>query len=191
MKNFGIFTASQEEITVNGETYKDIIFLRNAKGDDLVSVLKSNPHPFYIAVDETGKVCSMQRDPEQIQIPNHEIIGIDQDFGYGDECSIYGALFDGVEIVAPPVPFPELSARQFWHAVLVIGIRQDEVETSISTPNDPLYIEDEAERLAVLIDIRNATLFRRDDWLVDGLTQAHNIPKEHMDTLWIWSGHIE
>jgi len=192
MKYFGKFKASPETLIINGDEIK-LVFRRNEEAQDLVEVLKAHPHPFYIAVDETGKIVSMESDPEAIQLEGYEIIGIDGDFGFtrDEDGNVYGTIWDGSEIVAPPVPIPILTARQFWQAALVLGVTEDGLAASIADPDDPLYIEDEMERAAVLIDIHKATLFRRDYPLVDEMAAAQNIPPEQMDTLWAWAAQIE
>jgi len=194
MKNFGKFTLFIEDIEVDGDLFKDLHFLRNEAGQNLVEVLRAHPHPFYIAVDDAGVIVSMESDPEQIQIPDHEIIGIDSDYGFTNRegGTVYGAIWDGQAIIAPPPhPLPPLTARQFWQAALVLGITEDGLVASISNPQDALYIEDEAERASVLVDIRKATSFRRDYPLIDEMAAAHNLPQEQMDDLWVWAAQIE
>jgi len=44
---------------------------------------------------------------------------------------------------------------------------------------------------AVLIDIRKASLFRRNYPLVDDMAQVAGIPPEQMDALWAWAAQIE
>jgi len=191
MFNFGKFVRSAETVMVQGEAVR-AIFARGKAGDDLVDVLKANPHPFYIAVDEAGRIVSMESDPEKIQITEMEIIGIDSDYGFtrGRDGTVYGAVWDGKAIVAPPVPIPTLTSRQFWQAALEIGVSEEGLAASIADPDDPLYIADEAERAAVLIDIRKATSFRRDYPLLVALAAAHDLPEEQLDQLWMWAAQF-
>jgi len=198
MYNFGKFYASKENVEVNGDVYKNIIFMRNEAGDDLVDVLKANLHPFYIAVDDTGIILSMESDPEAIQIADFDIIGIDSDYGFtrGEGGTVYGKIWDGEAIVDVPEPdsdgvMPDLTARQFWQAALVLDVTEEGLLASIADPDDTLYIEDEAERLEVSIDIRKATSFRRNYPLIDDMAAAHSIPPEQMDSLWAWAAQIE
>jgi len=95
------------------------------------------------------------------------------------------------ELSASPVPLPDLTARQFWQAALVLGITEEGLVASISDPQDALYVQDEAERVSAIIDIRKATSFRRDYPLVDEMAAAHNITTEQMDDLWAWAAAIE
>jgi len=74
---------------------------------------------------------------------------------------------------------------------LPLCITEDGLAASIANPTDTLYIEDEMERAAVLIDIRKAQSFRRDYPLVDEMAAAQNIQPEQMDTLWTWAAQIE
>jgi len=113
MFNFGKFKPVEEEVLVSGKI-RPIIFQRNEEGQDLVNALKANPHPFYIAVDDEGKIVSMETDPEQIQIEGYEIIGIDGDYGFtrGEGGSVYGKIWNGQAIITPPEPLPDLTARQ-------------------------------------------------------------------------------
>jgi len=192
MKNFGKFNPVEETVVVYGQEVK-IIFQRNEEGEDLVEVLKAHPHPFYIAVDKEAKIVSMVSDPETIQIGGHDIIGIDSDFGFthGEGGNVYGAIWNGVEIVAPPEPVLALTARQFWLAALELGITEQGLLASIVDEEDPLYIADELERAAVAIDIAKATSFRRDYSLVDSMAAAFGLPAEQMDDLWAWAAQIE
>jgi len=192
MKNFGKFTASPETLFVEGVEYK-LVFQRNEAGEDMVDVLKAHPHAFYIAVDGAGRIVSMQSDPEAIQLNGLDIIGIDSDYGFDHAPggNVYDAIWNGSEIIAPPVRLPDLTARQFWQAALAIGVSEEGLLASISDPTDTLYIEDEGERLEVSIDIRKATLFRRDYPLIDDMAAAYNIPQEQMNSLWIWAAQIE
>jgi len=191
--NFGKFTRSPEMIMFQGAMQK-VAFMRNSQGQDLVDALKANPHPFYIAVDEeTGRIVSMESDPEKIQIHDMEIIGIDEDFGFtrGRGGNVYGAIWNGNEIVAPPQPAPVLTARQFWLAALELGITEQGLLAAISDLSSPLYIEDETERAAVAIDIAKAQSFRRDYPLVDEMAAAFGLSTVEMDTLWAWAAQIE
>jgi len=193
MKNFGKFTKSKENTIVNGILYENINFMRNEAGEDLVNVLRANPHPFYIAVDNANKIISMESDPEAIQLADYDIIGIDSDFGFtrGENGNVYGAIWDGMQIIAPPQPAPALTARQFWLAALELGITEQGLLGAIANEDDPLYIANAVERAETAIDIRKAQTFRRDYPLVDSMAQAHAITPEQMDALWAWAAQIE
>lgn len=88
----------------------------------------------------------------------------------------------------PPAPkpvFPTLSARQFWQAALLIGVKEEDLVNGISNKNSPYYIADENERESTLIDIKKATSFNRDFPLLKKMAEIHKIPDEQIDSLWI------
>ena len=205
MKNFGKLTATLEEIKL-GEDIKDekgnivqpantvkINVLKDKDGVEWHELFKRYPHKFYIAVDDNKHIISMTDDPEQSQIAGFDIIGIDGNYGetYGPGGSVYGKLWDGEKIVAPPPVFPPLTARQFWQAALAIGVREENLTTGIANKDSPFYIEDEEERESVLIDITKATSFTRDFPLLKKMAEVNKIPDTQLDTLWNWAANIQ
>ena len=204
MKNFGKLAITREEIRL-GEDIKDekgnivqpantakINVLKDKDGVEWHELFKRYPHKFYIAVDDTKHIISMTDDPEQSQIAGFDIIGIDDDYGetFGQGGSVYGKLWDGEKIVAAPPVFPPLTARQFWQAALVIGVREENLTTGIANKDSPFYIEDEEERESVLIDITKATSFTRDFPLLKKMAEVNKIPDTQLDTLWNWAANI-
>ena len=204
MKNFGKLSITLEEIKL-GEDIKDekgniiqkaatviIHVLKDKDGIEWHHLVKKYPHKFYIAIDDTKHIISMTDDPEQSQIAGFDIIGIDGNYGetFGPGGSVYGKLWDGEKIVAPPPVFPPLTARQFWQAALVIGVREENLTTGIANKDSPFYIEDEEERESVLIDITKATSFTRDFPLLKKMAEVNKIPDEQLDTLWNWAANI-
>ncbi|AQT45473.1 hypothetical protein BBC0244_017950 [Bartonella apihabitans] len=204
MKNFGKLTATLEEIKL-GEDIKDekgnivqpantvkINVLKDKDGIEWHDLFKKYPHKFYITVDDTKHIISMTDDPELSQIAGFDIIGIDGNYGetYGPGGSVYGKLWDGEKIVAPPPVFPPLTARQFWQAALAIGVREENLTTGIANKDSPFYIEDEEERESVLIDITKATSFTRDFPLLKKMAEVNKIPDTQLDTLWNWAANI-
>jgi len=112
-----------------------------------------------------------------------------------DEAGIGWKWEDG-QFVPPEVKeqkphLPDLTARQFWQAALYLGITEEGLAASITDPTDTLYIEDDLERVSVLIDIRKAQVFKRDYPLVVDVATAQSIPTEQMDALWLWASQIE
>lgn len=205
MKNFGKLTATLEEIKL-GEDIKDekgnivqpantvkINVLKDKDGIEWHDLFKKYPHKFYIAIDDTKHIISMTDDPELSQIAGFDIIGIDGNYGetYGPGGSVYGKLWDGEKIVAPPPVFPPLTARQFWQAALAIGVREENLTTGIANKDSPFYIEDEEERESVLIDITKATSFTRDFPLLKKMAEVNKIPDTQLDTLWNWAANIQ
>ena len=204
MKNFGKLSITLEEIKL-GEDIKDekgniiqkaatviIHVLKDKDGIEWHDLFKKYPHKFYIAVDDTKHIISMTDDPELSQIAGFDIIGIDGNYGetFGPGGSVYGKLWDGEKIVAAPPVFPPLTARQFWQAALVIGVREENLTTGIANKDSPFYIEDEEERESVLIDITKATSFTRDFPLLKKMAEVNKIPDTQLDTLWNWAANI-
>ena len=205
MKNFGKLAITREEIKL-GEDIKDekdnivqkagtviLNILKDKDGIEWHDLFKQYPHKFYIAVDDTKRIISMTDDPEQSQIAGFDIIGIDDDYGetFGQGGSVYGKLWDGKKIVAAPPVFPPLTARQFWQAALVIGVREENLTTGIANKDSPFYIGDEEERESVLIDITKATSFTRDFPLLKKMAEVNKIPDAQLDTLWNWAANIQ
>ena len=205
MKNFGKLAITREKIRL-GEDIKDekgnivqpantakINVLKDKDGVEWHELFKRYPHKFYIAVDDTKHIISMTDDPEQSQIAGFDIIGIDENYGetYGQDGSVYGKLWDGEKIVAAPAVFSPLTARQFWQAALVIGVREENLTTGIANKNSPFYIADEKERESVLIDIKKATSFTRDFPLLEKMAEVNKIPDAQLDTLWNWAANIQ
>ena len=204
MKNFGKLRASEEQVTI-GDIKDDkgnivqkagtytINVLKDKDGIEWHDLFKKYPHKFYIAIDDTKHIISMTDDPEQSQIAGFDIIGIDGNYGetFGPGGSVYGKLWDGEKIVAAPPVFPPLSARQFWQAALVIGVREEGLIADIANKDSPFYIEDEEERESVLIDITKATSFTRDFPLLQKMAEVNKIPDAQLDTLWNWAANIQ
>ena len=205
MKNFGKLAITREEIRL-GEDIKDekgnivqlantlkINVLKDKDGVEWHELFKRYPHKFYIAVDDNKHIISMTDDPEQSQIAGFDIIGIDGNYGetFGQGGSVYGKLWDGEKIVAPPPVFPPLTARQFWQAALVIGVREEDLIADIANKDSPFYIADEEERESVLIDITKATSFTRDFPLLKKMAEVNKIPDAQLDTLWNWAANIQ
>ena len=204
MKNFGKLSITLEEIKL-GEDIKDekgniiqkaatviIHVLKDKDGIEWHDLFEKYPHKFYIAIDDTKHIISMADDAEQSQIAGFDIIGIDGNYGetFGPGGSVYGKLWDGEKIVAAPPVFPPLTARQFWQAALVIGVREENLTTGIANKDSPFYIEDEEERESVLIDITKATSFTRDFPLLKKMAEVNKIPDTQLDTLWNWAANI-
>ena len=94
--------------------------------------------------------------------------------------------------VTLPTPlFPPLSARQFWQAALVIGVKEKDLVNGVADEKSPFYVADEKERESVLIDITKATSFSHDFPLLEKMATVANMPKEQFDTLWQWAARME
>lgn len=118
MKDFGIFTASEKIIAVppiqigidgDGEPVFSeprelpVLIFRDKNGVDWFDLAKEFPHPFYIAVDDNGRIYSMENDFQACQLAGH-LIGIDSDYGYtrGHGGTVYGKIWNGSAIVEAP-----------------------------------------------------------------------------------------
>lgn len=92
---------------------------------------------------------------------------------------------------APPVVYPNLSARQFWQAALTIGITEDDLVSGVANASSPYYIADEKERASSLIDITKATNFSRDFPLLKLIAKEKNISDDDLNKLWLEAAKIE
>lgn len=104
-KNFGALTPHRAELVEEDQVYKYLVFKdqNGVEWHDLVSQFGS--FDYYIAVDEIGRVASLESDPDAMQIGGLEIIGLKVagDFPYtrGPGGNIYGKIWNGSEIVEP------------------------------------------------------------------------------------------
>ena len=205
MKNFGKLAATQEEIKL-GEDIKDdkgnivqkaqtakIMVLKDKDGIEWHDLFKKFPHKFYIAIDDNKRILSMTDDPEASQIAGYELIGIDDNYGetFGQGGSVYGKIWDGEKIVAPAPTFPSLTARQFWQAALMIGVKEEDLVNGVADEKSPFYIADKEDRESVLIDITKSTTFSHDFPLLEKMAAVANMPKEQFDTLWQWAAKMQ
>ena len=92
---------------------------------------------------------------------------------------------------APPVVYPNLSARQFWQTALTIGITEDGLVAAVSDTSSPYYIKDDKERESTLIDIKKATSFSRDFPLLKTIAKEKNISDDDLNKLWLEAAKIE
>jgi len=185
MMNFGKFSPSQENIEMDGNPVRGVIFMRNEAGDDLVDVLNANAHDFYIAVDEAGRIVSASFDPEQIQIDGYDIIGLDEDFGFtfDENPTAIGAIWNGEAIVTPPEPVPVLSPRQLRLQLLAIGKLADVPIVIASLPSP--------QAQAAEIEWEYATSFKRDHPLIIQFAPILGLSEKETDALWPQAAQIE
>lgn len=156
MKNFGKLVQTPEQIELGDGRTAVILVLRNGDGTEWHDLFKQYPHTWYIAVQEDGVIISMESDPEQSQLADIAIWGIDSDFGFtrGPGGSVYGKVWNGEKIVVKPV-LPEnisLSPDQFYSMLDKIG-KIDEFVSAIET------ITPTAKKLTCRNQFNNATSF--------------------------------
>lgn len=205
MKNFGKLVTTKEDIALGNDVKDDkgnivqkaqtvkINVLRDKRGVEWHELFKRYPHKFYIAIDDNKHVISMTNDPEQSQIAGYDIIGIDEDYGetFGPGGSVYGKLWNGEKIIAPEPVFLPLSARQFWQAALLIGVKEEDLVNGVSDKDNAYYIADKNERESALIDIKKATSFNRDFPLLKKMAEVNKIPDEKINNLWLRAQNSE
>ncbi|MEN5300261.1 hypothetical protein ABE530_18255 [Brucella sp. TWI559] len=186
------------EIVYGPERTVNVLIFRDAAGVDIVDAAKTDPHPFYIAVDDDGRVFSMTNDIEHSQIDGYEIIGIDEDNGYsfGPGGTVYGKIWNGTAIVeAQPEPdaIPnEISRRQFFQylAVLQILTRQEALAAlqngAIPAPLQAIIdqLPTEDDRFEAQMFILGAQNFNRQHPLSETVRLALNWTLEQKDDFW-------
>lgn len=87
--------------------------------------------------------------------------------------------------------FPPLTARQFWQAALIIGVKEEDLVSGIADEKSPFYVADKEERESVLIDITKSTTFSHDFPLLEKMAAVANMPKDQFDTLWAWAANMQ
>lgn len=111
-RNFGVLTAKQVEVDIDETDYRYLSF-RDANDDEWQEVANQfGPFDYYLAVDHSGAIYSMESDPDASQISGLDIIGINvtESFPYtrGPGGTIYGKIWEDGTIVDPSlVPTPE------------------------------------------------------------------------------------
>lgn len=163
VKEYGIFTASVEPVELETGDTINVIFLRNAAGDDLVEVAKANPSNWYIALDANNRVISMENDIEQSQIADKRIVGIDSSFGFtrGQGGTVYGKMWNGSAIIdLTDVIIPEeISRRQFFQQLAVMEIiTKDEAMAALQSGAIPAALQAILDQLPTDDDRFNAQM---------------------------------
>ncbi|MRN67867.1 hypothetical protein [Brucella sp. 10RB9213] len=212
MKDFGQFTQHTEIVELppqqigvdeDGEPIfgkpqmQPVLVFRDASGIDWFDLAREFHHPFYIAVDEDGRVYSMEADFQSSQIAGH-LIGIDSDYGYtrGPGGTVYGKLWNGTAIVEPepePEPIPdEISRRQFFQHLAAMAIitkaealaamQGGVIPAPLQAIIDQLPTED--DRFEAQMFVVGAQNFNRLHWLTDKVWQAMAWTLEQRDEFW-------
>ncbi len=189
MYNFGklssrpVFHQVVNEDGTKGEPIKFLGFFNEA-GTLWHHLYKQHEHPFYIAVDDNGRVVSLEREAEQSQIDGFEIIGIDDNYGVtpGSEGGLFSnKVWNGKEIIDNPV----LRSIQKWQfdAALQIASETDKkdykakLETAISKL-------DVMERAVFSHKLISAPYLNYADPLTDVIQKAMGKSKKQFDIFW-------
>jgi len=212
MKDFGQFTQHTEIVELppqqigvdaSGQPIFDqpqklpVLVFRDTQGIDWFDLAKQFPHPFYIAIDDEGRIYSMETDYQCSQIAGH-LIGIDSDYGFtrGPSGTVYGKIWNGAAIVEPgpesePVP-DEISRRQFFQQLAVMGIitKADALAAMqggvIPAPLQAIVdqLPNDDDKFNAQMFIVGADTFHRTHPLAETVRQAMNWSIEQKDDLW-------
>lgn len=196
MKDFGVFTSHPEKVDVSGVPTNILIF-RNVDGVDWFDIARANPHPFYIAVDDEGRIYSMEEDFQCSQIAGR-LIGIDSNYGYtrGPGGTVYGKIWNGSAIVEPgpetqAVP-DEISRRQFFQHLAVMGIitKADALAAMqggvIPAPIQAIinHLPSDDDKFNAQMFIVGAATFHRTHPLAETVREALSWTAEQKDDFW-------
>lgn len=122
-KTFEIIDATGQPLEVT------VMALFDENGVEWHELFTTYPHPWYIAVMDDGIIISMESDPEQSQIADITLIGIDTDYGYtrGNGGTVYGKYWDGSAIIPKPMTPEEvvLTAEQFYTMLDGLGVLEE------------------------------------------------------------------
>ncbi|SDP08154.1 hypothetical protein [Phyllobacterium sp. OV277] len=157
----GVITSPAQRIVISPERTSNVLImvLRNADGVEWHDLFKQYPHPWYIAVQDDGTIISMESDPEQSQIPDVSIWGIDETFGFtrGTGGTVYGKRWNGATIVSAPVtPLGlALDPDQFYSLLDGLG-KIDQFMGGIET------VTPTAKKLTCRNQFNNSTMFTWD-----------------------------
>ncbi|WP_192800540.1 hypothetical protein [Brucella anthropi] len=104
-KSFGILEDTRVELVDGDQVYKYHVF-KDANGIEWHELVNQfGPFDYYIAMNDQGRIFSMESDPDQSQIGGSEIVGlrVSADFLYtrGQAGTVYGKIWNGSEIIEP------------------------------------------------------------------------------------------
>lgn len=179
MKNFGKFTAHNENIDIGNGEQASVIIFRDVNGVDWFELAAQFPHPWYIVVDDNSVIVSMEESHESTQIAGYTIIGIDSNFGYtrGPGGTVYGKIWDGSAIVEPPVELPPLET---WRIDAALQLRNETWDVAAKIATLPVQ-----QRVVYNSQWRNKGSFERaDDLVVNGIMVWFSISSPDMDDIW-------
>jgi hypothetical protein len=198
-KSFGTLEDDRVELIESDQVYKYHVF-RDANGVEWHELVNQfGPFDYYIAVNDQGRIFSMESDPDQSQIGGLEIIGLkvggDFPFTRGPGGNVYGKVWNGSAIVEPPVtePIPDdISRRQFFQYLSVLEIiSRAEALAAIQTGTIPASLQAIIDQLPSDDDKFNAQMFvvgaqnfNRLHWLTDKVRLAMQWTVEERDDFW-------
>jgi len=192
MHDFGILTMRIEEIEVDGSQPLRICVFYDENGTEWHEVFRAQPaFDFYVALDDSDRVVSMEPDPEQSQIAGYRIIGISKaeagNFTRGPNGTVYGMKWSGAQIVDPAdhmtieekrAAMPDLTPREFRDALIDNDIMPDQVTAAINGIADP------KARAKALNAWEYPTMFSRTDQLLEQIGVSFDLTPEAIDVLW-------
>lgn len=193
MKNFGKFTRHHEQIEISdnlgSSQYYDVVILRDENGEDIVDVIKRQTHKYYIAVTVGGIIISMTDDIEQSQISDHDIIGIDHDYGFtfGPGGTVYGMVWTGDAIVSPESLLTDDERREQMQPLARADFRLRLKKAAITTTviNAAIAaVADEELREDYEIIWEDGQSFGRLDPLVLAIFEYAGKTPEQADSIW-------
>ena len=192
MHEFGILTARAETVELEGGQAVRIYAFYDADNIEWHELYRSQPpFDFYLAVDDSGYIVSMEPDPEHSQIPDYRIIGITSveadGFTRGPGGTVYGMKWTGAKIVNPVdlmtaeerrAAMPALTPRQFRDALIDNDIMPDEVTAAIN------QIADLKARAKALNAWEYPSEFLRTDQLLEQIGASFSLSPDAIDAMW-------
>jgi hypothetical protein len=193
MHDFGKLTAKAETVELDGGQAAQVYAFYDADNTEWHDLFGSHPHfDFYIAVDEFGRIVSMESDPEHSQIAGYRIVGISKteagDFTRGPGGTVYGMKWAGDRIVNPVdvmtteerrAAMLPLTPRQFRDALIDSDIMPDDVTTAINKIADP------KARAKALNAWEYPTEFLRTDQLLEQIGASFDLSPDAIDAMWM------
>lgn len=158
-------------------------------------------YDFYIATDDDGVVVSCEADPEHSQLSTFIIYGMSStekgNYTTGPGGSIYGAIFDGTVIHPKPPVLIDISDRQFFQQLSVMGlITQNEALAAVKTGEIPAAMNafigslPADQQFTARMVLCGATTFSRTHPLVQAFGVGMGMSSEQVDELWIAASQL-
>ena len=192
MHDFGKLIAKAETVELQGGQTVQVQAFYDADNTEWHDLFGAHPpFDFYLAVDDSGCIVSMEPDPEHSQIAGYRIIGISKteagDFTRGPGGTVYGMKWTGAKVVNPVdvmstaekrAAMPPLTPRQFRDALIDSDIMPDDVTAAINQIADP------KARAKALNAWEYPTEFLRKDQLLEQIGAAFNLSPDAIDAMW-------